>query len=339
MSILRRGIVLLGALLLIVGCTTTIQSPPTWIDSLYDQSYDEKSYICAVGAGSTRDNAVNAAFAALSQTFNTQVESILTYSGFSSAETQGAGETIFYDSQALLEQSQLSSKSGTIIGGEVVNSYVDANQTVWVRVAIHRQKTAQLYSKEMDELARQIATIKLSSATSPSPLRSYFCLLEALPLAVEHLQMAQQIALLTGESKKSYLSELNTQLDHLASNVTLALEVSVIVPAAEEVATHKELTGAFRALFNDFGFNLKEKDAKGIPIVKIGYSIRDDETNQGPYSHAYYTLSVAIVDGDETIGSYQKSQRESAMTPKDARTRALRSALNQGVEGFKEALR
>lgn len=339
MSILKKGIVILGGVLLLVGCVTTTLQPPNWINSLYDQAYDEKSYICAVGAGSTRDNAVNAAFAALSQTFNTQVESVLTYSGLSSAETVGRGEATFYDSQALLEQSQLSSKSGTIIGGEVVNTYVDANQTVWVRVAINRQKTAQLYSKEMDALSSQIASIKMSSATLSSPLRRYFALLEALPLALEHLQMAQQIALLTGESKKTYQRELNSELDQLASSVTLALEVSVIVPPAEEETTRKELTGAFRALFNDFGFNLKERETKGIPVVKIGYSVKDDAATQGPYSHAHYSLSVAIIDGEETIGSYQKSQRESAMTPKDARIRALRSALNQGVEGFKEALR
>ena len=202
MSILRRGIVLLGALLLIVGCTTTLQSPPTWIDSLYDQSYDEKSYICAVGAGSTRDNAVNAAFAALSQTFNTQVESILTYSGFSSAETQGAGETIFYDSQALLEQSQLSSKSGTIIGGEVVNSYVDANQTVgrWLSI----DKDGPALPKEMASWRVKLPQLLFATYSS---LEKRFARLEA-PVSGGTPSDGAEIALLTGD--KELLEELNT---------------------------------------------------------------------------------------------------------------------------------
>ncbi len=339
MSILKKGIVLFCGVLLLVGCATTPSQPPNWINSLYDQAYNDATYICAVGAGSTRDNAVNAAFAALSQTFSTQVESTLTYSGYSSAETLGGGETTFYDSEAMLDQSQLTSRSGPIVGGEVVNTYVDSNGTVWVRVAINRQKTAQIYSKEMDELARQIASIKMSAATAPTQLGRYFTLLEALPMALEHLLYGEQIVLLTGATKKSYLRDLNEELDQIAASVTLALEVSVDVPSGEEETTRKEVLGAFRALLNDFGFKLGEVGAKGVPIVKVSYIVKEDENSQGPYSHAHYTLSVAIVDGEKTIGSYQRSQRETAMTPKEARTRALRSALNRGVEGFKEALR
>ena len=321
------------------GCATTPSGPPNWINTLYDQAYEETTYICAVGAGSTRENAVNAAFAALSQTFSTQVESTLIYSGYSSAETLGGGETTFYDSEAMLDQSQLTSKSGPIVGGEVVNTYVDSNGTVWVRVAINRQKTAQIYSKEMDELARQIASIKMGAATAPTPLSRYFTLLEALPMALEHLLYGQQIVLLTGATKKSYLRELNEELDLIAATVTLALDLSVAAASGDEELTQKEVLGAFRALLNDFGFKLGEVGAQGVPIVKISYIVKEDESTQGPYSHAHYTLSVAIVDGEKTIGSYQRSQRETAMTPREARTRALRSALNRGVEGFKEALR
>ncbi len=339
MSVLKKGIILFCGVLLLAGCVSTPSGPPNWINSLYDKAYDEGIYICAVGAGSTRDNAINAAFATLSQTFSTQVESTLIYSGYSSAETLGGGETTFYDSEAMLDQSQLTSKSGPIVGGEVVNTYVDSNGTVWVRVAINRQKTAQIYSKEMDELARQIASIKMGAATAPTPLSRYFTLLEALPMALEHLLYGQQIVLLTGATKKSYLRELNEELDQIAASVTLALEVSVAVPSDEEELTQKEVLGAFRALLNDFGFKLGEVGAQGVPIVKISYIVKEDESTQGPYSHAHYTLSVAIVDGEKTIGSYQRSQRETAMTPREARTRALRSALNRGVEGFKEALR
>ncbi len=339
MSVLKKGIILLCGVFFLTGCVSTPLGPPSWINSLYDKIYDEGAYICAVGAGSTRDNAVNAAFATLSQTFSTQVESTLIYSGYSSAETLGGGETTFYDSEAMLDQSQLTSKSGTIIGGEVVNTYIDPNGTVWVRVAINRQKTAQIYSKEMDELVRQIASIKMGATMAPTPLSRYFTLMEALPLALEHLLYGQQIVLLTGASKKSYLRELNEELDQIAASITLALEVSVTVPSSEKESTRKEVLGAFRALLNDFGFKLGEVGAKGVPVVKISYIVKEDENSQGPYSHAHYTLSVAIVDGEKTIGSYQRSQRETAMTPKEARTRALRSALNRGVEGFKEALR
>ncbi|MFA5467865.1 MAG: LPP20 family lipoprotein [Sphaerochaetaceae bacterium] len=342
MSTLKKGkylaLVLMVSVTVLIGCVSAVK-PPKWITTLYDHAYSEKNYICAVGSGSTRENAINAAFAALSQTFNTQVESMLTYLGYSSAETKGGGETIFYDNQAMLDQSRLTSKSDRIVGGEVVNTYVDENQSVWVRVAVNRQKSAQIYTKEMGELVREINTIKKRAQGVKSPLLRYFQLLDAQPIALEHLQLAQQVSLLIGKTEKTYLHEIRQELDDLAATITLALEVEVETPQEEQERTQKEIIGAFRALFNDFGFKVGELDERGIPRVKIAFFVKEDENQQGPYVHVHYSLSVTIEEAGKLVGSYQKGQRETALSAKEARYRALRSALNQGVEGFKEALK
>lgn len=328
-------------LLVTVGCTSAVRSTlsrPHWIDALYDASYNEKNYICAVGAGSTRENAINAAFSSLSQVFHTQVDSTLSFYGVSSASTLDVQETIYSDSESMIDQSRLSSKTERLVGGEVVNTWIAKDNTVWVRVAVNREKTAAVYGNDMATLEGEVARIRLHAAQGATPLLRFFRLLGALKPAMAHQELSEQVRILTGKSRVPLLQNIEHELDTLAGTITIALESTVTVPKDESATTKSQLLSAFSALFTDFGFTVVSATTAKHPRVFIEYSVTEIEQTGGRYAHVRYALSVQVKEGDTVVATYQRNQRETALTPADARQRALRLALNDAMQGLSLAL-
>ena len=347
MSIIKKERVgsLIGLIVVIVvltvGCAGAVRPSldrPNWIDSLYDANYNEKTYICAVGAGSTRENAINAAFSSLSQVFHTQVDSTLSFYGVSSASTLDLQETMYSDSESMIDQSRLSSKTERLVGGEVVNTWIAKDGTVWVRVAVNRKKTAEVYTNDMATLEKEINRIRFHSAQGPTPLTRFFRLLGALQPAMAHQELSEQVGILTGKSRSSLLQNIEHELDTLASTITIALESKVVVPEAERAVTTSQVLSAFSALFTDFGFNVVTTNTAKYPLVTIEYSVAEIEQTGGRYVHVRYALSVQVKEGGTVLATYQKNQRETALTPLDARQRALRLALNDAIQGLSLAL-
>lgn len=326
----RRMLILVLAILLFAGCvgSNTSGGSTGWIESLYDRSYPERDYLCAVGAGSSRENAVNAAFSSLSQVFDARVEStILTFSS-SSAMSEG-GTVVFSGDETMIDQGSVSSESGRIIGAEVVNTYVDPAGTVWVRVAIDRRRTVELYERDMAALERAMAQARLEAARQTSSLGSYFTLLGAVDDAVVHQRMVEQVALLNGRENKSLLHPLQRELDALASTITLKLEVRTDLGES----TRMQIAGAFAALFNDHGFTVGESGPRAL----IEYEAVPLSAGNSPYVHVRYTLTLQVTDGSRVVATYRVQDRETAMTETDAMQRALRSALNAASGSFKES--
>lgn len=329
------GIFLMTILLASCASFRVDTGTPGWIDTLYDRSYPEREYLCAIGAGSTRENAVNAAFSSLSQVFNTRVEStVLTYTS-SSASLEGS-EVVFSDSESMIDQGSVSTSAERIIGGQTVNTWVAPDGTVWVRVAIDRKKSAALYEKDMGEVEREVAQIKMNAAQAPDGLARYFRLRSALAPALSHQQMVEQVRVLTGSAKAGLLQPLERELDQLAASITLAMDVELTSDAPSSART--QLESAFASLFNDYGFTVTDVVAPQIPKVVISYGAVPVSTTDSPYVHVRYTLAVQVYEQERVVASYRSEQRETALTLEDAMQRALRSALNNAVGSLGSAL-
>lgn len=319
------------AVLLLSGCATWRQqeSPGSWMETLYDREYPEETYLCAVGAGSTRENAVNAAFSSLSQVFHAQVDStISTYA--SSTATHEGSEVVFYDTEAMIDQGSVSTKTDLIIGAQVVNTYRAPDGMVWVRVAVHRKNTAQLYEKEMEQLEQDVAQLRMRSMQETSVLARYFRLQGALPKALAHQQLAEQVRMLTGKDRPSLLKTIERELDGIASTVTLSLEVLVSVPEQEE-QMQRQIESAFASLFHDYGFTVVNDTSRSGAKAVIGYFAAPAPASGSPYAHVRYQLSVQVIEGMQTVASYRLEKRETALNDQDAMQRALRFALHEAV--------
>ncbi|OHD32000.1 MAG: hypothetical protein A2Y31_04450 [Spirochaetes bacterium GWC2_52_13] len=343
-AILAAGLVL-AVVLFGVGCAGSGRidgKTPGWVNSLYDSRYDEKTFLCAVGTGSTRENAVNAAFSSLSQVFNARVESTVSHYTTSTASSTG-GEVTFTDSDSLVDQGSLTTETDRIVGGQVVNTWVAPDSIVWVRVAIDRKKTAQLYEKDMAAIEQEVGRIRMAAAREESAVVRFFSLLPALKPALRHQQMSEQVRLLTGTSKTSLLQAIERELDVLAQGITLGLDVRVAstgdVLAEQQITSAKsQLSSAFGSLFTDYGFEVSDSPEAGNTSVLVEYTVLPVPQANGPYANVRYTLSVQVKDGRQVLASYQKEQRETAMTMEDAIQRALRSALHEAVGGLGLAL-
>ncbi|MFA5513944.1 MAG: LPP20 family lipoprotein [Sphaerochaetaceae bacterium] len=306
-----------------VGClsSNTSGKRPVWIELLYDRSYPQSKYLCAIGSGSNYENAVGSAYSSLSQSFSVRVESTLqTFSESYYSETSS------YFGDSMIDSGILSTQSETILGAKVVNVWVDKQNMVWVRVALERAKGAKLYEKEIKQLAQQIEKIQLSAMKESSSLSRYFRLQKALPLAEKHQQLIQQLSVLKGSTVNPLLRNLESQLDSIASAVT----VTVTVTKAPNQETKKRIENGFIALLNDYGFSVGQGEA----VVEIDYESTIISSANSPYTHSSWSVEASITEKGKTIGSFNKSGRATALNEKEANDKALKEALAVVIEGF-----
>jgi hypothetical protein len=322
---MKKGFYLILILLFslfVVGCFSSqkISKSPLWIESVYDRSYPYDKYLIAIGSASTYENAVSSAYASLSQSFSVRVESTL----YTFSESH-YGQDFAYSSDSQIESGILSTEAETIIGAQVINSYLDSNNMYWVRIAIDRQKAAKLYQKEIEQLELQISEIQMGSLKENSTISKYFKLQKALPVAVKHQQLTQQLYVLKETRIPSLLRSVEKQLDDLAKTVKVSLKISDNTDEQDR----KRIENSFIALLNDYGFLIKE----GAVIVELTYTKNFSSLANSPYVHCNWTIEAKIKEKDQIISAFSKSGRTTALSEQDAEAKALKEALSHIIEG------
>lgn len=319
------------------GCTSVEKTgrEPSWINQLYDRKYNEDTYLCAVGSGSSREKAVDAAFSSLSQVFNSKVRSVTTVSSLSTAATDAFGTVTFTDSSEMLDQGTVSSSTDKIIGAEVVNTYIDENARVYVRVALHRDRTADLYKDEIGELSSSINQLKLQSQASSDPLSAYFTLRQAYGLAQRQQALVDQVEVLSKKKQASALPSIERQLTTLASSIRIGVKVTVLSSVEPLKATAEEsLRSAFAQSLQALGFKVVSNDKLATASLDILYTLEPVSLAGSPYEYARYELTAQLKENSRLLLSYHTSDRAAALSGKDALGKALKQASGDAVQGF-----
>lgn len=319
---------ILLSLSLLSGCATSMGSSsyPAWMDSSYDKSYDQDTYLAAVGSGSTREQAVDNARAALSQIFKSEVRSVTELTTLSTSSTDEAGQSTFTQAFEMLEMGRVSSTTEELIGSEVANVFTDSLGRVHARVVVHRKKSADVYRERAGELARERSAMRTKRLLTGDPLRQYILLLEELSLATQEQGFLDQIQVLSGTRQSQVLLPLRQELGRLAS--TIVVSVNVDAPEGAKAT----LQSAYEAAFQSLGFSTTD----GRAAYEADVYYRDEEVvmEGSPYHYVRYTLALQL-KGDETVYlSHQSGSREAALGKEEAAQRALRSASNDGVQEF-----
>lgn len=329
----RRTTVLLFLIsilaLLASGCATTSSKggPPSWMDSPYDKQYDEDTYLCSVGTGSSREKAVDAALASLSQIFNSQVRSSTTVTSLSTASEDASGNVTFTEQSEMFDQGTVSSVTEKIIGAEVVNTYMDANARLYVRVALHRKRTADLYQKELGELSTSLMEVRTKALSAVNPLSRYFLLSKAVSIAKMQQSLIDQMQVLLQKSLSSQLPALQRELVSVASNITVGLDVR------SSEAT-EPLEAAFSQKLQQLGFQVVPLAANPPATLEITYTVTPIVMNDSPYRYARYDLAAQLKNAEAIVFSFQKSEREAALSESDAVGKALKQATGNAVDEF-----
>lgn len=321
-------VLLFVALSLGSGCSSLASgSAPHWLDTLYDRQYDEDTYLCALGSGSSREKATDAALSSLSQVFNSQVRSVTTVLSRSTAQDSGDGQVKFSTLSEMVDQGSVTSSTDKIVGAQVVNTYVDDTARVYVRVALDRKKTAEIYQKEIDELDISIMSVRRELITRTEPLARYFTLLKALSFAQRQQDLYDQMQVLLKKSQNSTLFSLERELATIASSVRVAVTV-------DSLGDHQMLFSAFSQKLVALGFAIVPLDANPSAYLNLHYESTPIELKDSPYKYVRYSLSAQLVSGDVTLFTYQVSEREAALSSEDAQKKALMQATTLSVSEF-----
>ncbi len=313
---------------LLSGCATSMGSSsyPAWVDSSYDKSYDQGTYLAAVGSGSTREQAVDNARAALSQIFRSEVRSVTELTTHSTSNIDEAGNRTFTEASELLQLGRVSSTTEALIGSEVANVFTDSLGRVHARVVLHRKKTSDLYREQVTTLARERSTLRATRLLTDDLLRRYILLLEELNLATEEQGFLDQIQVLSGTKQTQVLLPLRQELSRLAGAIT----VSVHVDAPQ--AAQARLQSAFEAAMQQLGFSTV--DGKAAYEMDVHYRDEEVAMDGSPYHYVRYILSVQLKGDEKVYLSHQSGSREAALAVSEAAQRALRIASTDGVQEF-----
>lgn len=324
---MKRILRIIGSLtliLLISGCTTL--SAPSWMDRPYDAVYNEETYLAAVGSGSSREQAVDAARSALSQIFTSAVHAFTEVTSLSTAHTDAEGARTFTEAVQMIDAGRIESQSDAIIGSEVANVYTDSLGRVHARVVMHRERSAELYRTKVEELRRSRATIRSQSLLTSDPLYRYVSLLSELTLALEEQGYLDQIQVLLGKSQPSVVLPLRQELGKIAASITVMVEIE-----GDEAAL-LPLTVAVESELQRLGFTVVRS---GADYSLIGRYVAEEVIMEGsPYHYARYSLSLQLRGERQTYLSREVSSREAALSSSDAMDRALYSATGDGVRSF-----
>jgi len=320
---------LLFAILLLSSSCASLSTgtSPRWLDALYDNQYSEDTYLCAVGSGSSREKAVDAALSSLSQVFNSQVRSVTTVLSLSTANKDEMGEMKFTEQSQMMDQGSVTSSTDRIVGAQVVNTYVDANARSYVRVALHRKRTAELYQKEIDALDLSIMSVRREIISLSDPLERYFTLQKAVSFSKRQQNLFDQIQVLLKKAQNSTLIPLEQELAAIASSVRVVVTV-------DSLEGHQVIFSAFSQKLVELGFSVVPLDANPTASLDLQYECTPLDLKDSPYKYARYTLSAQLNSGSSTLFSYQKSEREAAMSTEEAQKKALIQATTEVVSEF-----
>lgn len=319
---------ILLALCLLASCATSTgpSSHPAWMDRPYDKSYGEAAYLAAVGSGSTREQAVDAARAALSQIFKSEVVSVTELATYSTSATDEAGQSTFTQAVEMLEMGRVSSTTDAIIASEVANVYTDHLGRVHARVVMNRAKSAEFYRSEVQALAQQRSALRTKRLLKSDPLEQYILLLEELEIGRSEQGFLDQIQVLTGVSQPHVLLPLQRELGALASAITVSIELEA--PEGAQAT----LQAAFEEGLQSLGFvTVRERSSYRL---EVHYSSEDVVMEGSPYHYVRYTLNSQLQKGATVYLSHHSGGREAALGPLEARARALRIAGSDGVAEF-----
>lgn len=310
---MRRWLVLFFVIPLLVSCVSVGDHSPSWITQRYDSVYPEGKYLIVIGSGPTYEGALENARTNLAHVFSSSVESNLLITSIDSSDGR------FFEE--FFERGLISSSVENISGSEVISSVQIGDLRWYVRLALDRTATATLYRQRITELSQEIERIR--ARLSGDPLRKYSELLSAYPLAVEAEALENRMWILTKEVPRPFVLDLQSELRHLAS--TISVNVVVQGESGAEV-----LRAGFINTLNNLGF----KQGSGPYVLTITFDSSAEVLNGSPYAYERYTLTGSLEHGLDVMQSFTVSERVSAMEQRAAANKALQRALELGRETF-----
>jgi len=277
-------------------------SIPNWFINQYDSSYSKNNYICAVGAGESKEEAEENAKVSLSQIFNTSIKSA----------------TVTFDNDTTSSMSSrgyIDTSVDDLVGVSVINTQVDNNGTFYVRVALDKKIASNKIRSIITPKNNEINSLMMDNSKSNFVYLQN--LLRAKNIALTIQNYYDQLSVLENATVVSPLMNIENKI----AKIKETLAISVVVNA-QDIQQTNDLKKVVETMLLNSGVDI---NANGSTL-EIEYK----DSLAPPKDNLYqctFTLKAQLIDKGNVVFSLDKTSRAIGISENSAKEKALEKAM------------
>lgn len=297
----KVGLLILISIILISCETTNSSNVPSWFINQYDATYTKTDYICAVGSGSTKEEAQENASVTISQIFNTSIKNALVT--FDNDTTSSMSSRGYIDTSV-----------DDLMGLKVVNTYVNNEGTFFVRVALDKKIAINKIREKITPTNNEITSLMQLKESDFEYLQD---LLRARKLAMSIQSYFDQLSVLEQSTVTSPLLSIEKKITALKQELSLSLNVE-----SENSFAREQLQKAVETMLLDNGISINE----GKAILTLDYNSSNAPPKDGLYQ-CNFTLKVQVIENSVVVISYDKNGKAIGISDSNAQEKAIEKVV------------
>lgn len=323
-------VVIIALSMALSSCATTVGREPSWISGIYDSALQDEKYICSVGSGKTRQDAVNQALSLMAQSFSVSIKSVQSLVSTSSASSDPAGNDSFAESSILTEDSTLTSDVEEVLGVEIHDTYKDADGLFWVRACLDKDRTMTLYQAKVLELEKDMNLLINEARLDTNPLSSLSLMNKARIRSTAIDNCYDQMRMISKNSYSSKTPLVDAARKEILSNISF----DIIVNCSDVAVSDMVYTSVSQILS---GFGVRITTNPGSCRIVVDYQLSPLKMEGSPFSYCTYAVGYRLSCDGEDILSWQKNGRAAGISEASAYNEALKESLKMMNESLSSA--
>ena len=328
LKIFKKTLLGLSALVFI-GCVSTpsSKSKPEWVDNA-KTVYPETKYVSAVGEGTSRTAAEDAALGNLSKLFSTTVSVTQTITDRYKAVFTDDSSSGSQDSD-MMEQILTSSKQSSLVGAKIDDVWQNADGQYYAVAIMNKQTTSLFYANKIRQQTEDIENLIAAAKKAATPLEAYADYSFAVVIAEVNNEMLSLLSVVDPVAWKlnqpSYGSSNSIKL--AASEVAQKITIKVTV----ENDQNNRINSAFSSVFNNMNFKVWKglaSDKTPDYLLNIAFSLEDVvlKNNDNKFCRYYINADFVEVNTGKTLTTYSVNGRDGNVSYAEAVQKTLRTA-------------
>lgn len=322
--------------LVLYGCSTQkpVQSKPlpAWVDNP-SGTYDEDTYLLAVGSGSTLKEAQEDARGSLSRIFQSEINATQQLID-EFIETSKNDEFSSERSAKLLNMTRIGTNQ-ELMNTQILESDVAGNGTYYALAGMNRSESSRIYNQEISNNELKINEYENNAEKETDVLQKLILLKKALVLArVNENLSRQRNIILRGVSDR----ELNTMaLNRIQEKFRTVREQAPVTIKTENAS--EIIVSSIAGVFQKAGFSVANGTQQAVLEVNVDYQSQKAELNRENAEFVKWELIINIVNNqsDQSFKTFIVEGRDGALSYADALKRAdyaARGKIETDFESF-----
>lgn len=326
---IRKSLIILTAALLLVGLLASCSSTG-WVTDPYSL-YDQRTYLCAVGSGSTSEQADLAARRELASLFGMAVQSNVSRTIYETSLERG-NQKVENSGEFFTSTATVSVNAENLYGVEIAQRTILKDGTCMSLAVMERRTTSDYYLARLESDSKEISDIR-------DGISSLYGTLRGVSDAVTMIRKTSDYN--TAAVMCNYISGNDIPFRSLAEYIDIYRKAKDAVVL--EVSVDGDESGAVKSavskIFTDAGFTISQGSQE--PTARVNVTIVWRETAgtgvASTFRFADYNTDVSVVDLAENESLFVRSYKgkEGHQNLESAKARAVTTLINQIEDDLK----